>query len=87
MAPASINHRDAEGPLQTYWCLVGPSGRTLTAALYRSEHGLELRCDYTLSDVVFRQPVTDAGAAAAQATGWRTAFLASGGFSEVTVPR
>ena len=87
MAPPSIGRDDTEGAVETYWCLVGPSGRTLTAALYRSELGLELRCDYTLSDIVFRQYVTDADAAAVQATKWRTAFLAKGGFTEVAVRR
>jgi hypothetical protein len=75
--------RSPERPVETYWCLVGPSGRTLTAALYRARNGIELRCEYTLSDIVFRQYVADPIAAAVQADTWRRAFLAKGGFTEV----
>jgi hypothetical protein len=84
--PASDPNHLTEAPaLEIYWCLVGPSGKTLTAAVFTTADGLQLRCSYTMSDTLLAQNVESCESAALQAAQWRTAFVAKG-FVELSLP-
>ena len=65
-----------------HWRLRSRRGRLVECALYRTEAGLELRCGFSLDDVLFTQLVRNEAIGAMLATDWKTAVLSTGKFTE-----
>lgn len=73
--------RASAGPAlaHTYWRVTGPSGKILTCALYRTAAGFfEVRCGYSLDDVVRSQVVRTHAGGNDVAAIWRLAVLKKG---------
>jgi hypothetical protein len=56
--------------VETYWRVVGPSGRELSCGFYRTIAGLELRCGYTIDDLLRSRRISPRDDARYLAAGW-----------------
>lgn len=75
-------------PIRTLWRLIGPSGKELRCALYRTAVGLEVRAGYAVEEDPFRtQLVASEAAADAYAAALRAQVLALGSFRDVAGAR
>ena len=57
----------------------------LSCGLYRTEAGLEVRCDYGGDDLIRSQVAADLGTAGEVAAAWKITALAKAGFLELEV--
>jgi hypothetical protein len=69
--------------VETYWRAVAPSKKELACGLYRTDAGLELRCGYSVDDLIRSTRIGQQDEPRFLAAGWLHVVLSKGSFTVV----